>query len=128
MKDVLGCLIFETSQLLEPCSRSEPLSPWEIALAVGHTGKLSQVENFPCMSLALESIPHNSQVHVCTLDDNHKDDETLAEHTVCIAPLLFLGVIHKLLSLPTGFCVTTSENKSYLPFRKKICKVFLGYL
>ena len=121
MKDVLECLHFETSQLLEPCSYSEPLSPWEIAIAMGHVGKLSHVEKFPRLSQALSSIPRDSQIHYCMLGDHHRDEQ----HLACIAPLLFHGVIHKLLSPPDDCGESTILSDGYLPFREKSAKTFL---
>ena len=125
MKDVLEALPFETSQLLEPCSLSEPMSPWEIAIAVGHTGKLSQIENFPHLSQALSSTPCSSQVHICVLDDDNNVDETLAAHVTCISPLLFHGVIHKLLSSPIDCNITSCVSDFFLPFREVSVKSFI---
>ena len=117
MNDLLECLPFEASQLLEPCSRSEPLSPWEIAMAVGHIGRLSQIDDFPGCSEALESISCDSQLHtICLQGDFYTSDEMLASHIPCIAPYFFQGVIHKLLSLPVDSTVSTSVSDTFLPF------------
>lgn len=122
MKDVLECLPFETLHLLKPCSYSELLSPWEIAIAMGHVGPLSWVQNFPRLSQALRSIPPDSQVHICVLGDDYHFDEA---HLSCIAPLLFLGVSHKLLSSPDDYNECTALSDGYLPFRDKSAKSFL---
>ena len=125
MKDILGCLPFEQSQLLEPCSYSEPLSPWEIAVANGHVGKLSEVDNFPSMSQALKSIPCDSQLHICVLDNDHSSDENLASHIACVAPLFFHRVGHKLLSLPVDSSESTTVSESFLPFRDEFVTSFV---
>lgn len=122
MKDVLECLPFNTLQLLKPCSHSELLSPWEIAIAMGHIGQLSQIKNFPCLSQALRSIPPDSQIHICVLGDKHHLDKA---HLACIAPLLFLGVSHKLLSSRDDYNESSALSDGYLPFRDKSTKSFL---
>ena len=122
MKDVLECLPFEATQLLEPCSHSEPLSPWEIAVAMGHIGKLSEGNNFPSCSKALESISSNSQLHICFRKDYHSDQIKLPNDMLC-TPYFFQGVFHRLLSSPVDDKVSTqieSEEFKFLNFREEL--------
>ena len=128
MKDVLECLHFDSHKLLEPCSDSESLSPWEIALAMGHIGKLSWIENFPSLFQALSVIPNDSHIHYCVLGDGSKSGKTLTGHVACIAPLLFLGVANKLLSLPVDVDENDDIINDFLPLREKSAKSFVDIL
>ena len=119
MKDILECLPFEITQLLEPCSPSEPLSPWEIATAMGHIGKLSEVDNFPSCSKALESISCNSPLRICFWKGYSSDEKKTPNNIVCIAPYFFQGVFHKLLSSPVDGKVSTTESEGFLDFREE---------
>ena len=121
LKDVLECLPFEASQLLEPCSHSEPLSPWEIAVAMGHIGKLSHIDNFPSCSEALGSVSCDSQIHICYSNEYSPEKMLASSHTClfCIAPYFFQGVFHKLLSSPVDGKVSTVESKGFLNFREE---------
>ena len=117
LQDILECLPFEASQLLEPCSHSEPLSPWEIAMAMSHIGKLSQIENFPSCSKALGSVSCDSQLHIFCYSSDYNPEKMLASNRnclLCIAPYFFQGVFRKLLSSSVDGKVSTAESKNFL--------------
>ena len=112
LKDILECLPFEAYQLLEPCSHSEPLSPWEIAMAMSHIGKLSQIENFPSCSKALGSVSCDSQLHILCSSSDYNPEKMLASNRsclLCIAPYFFQGVFHRLLSSSVDGNVSTAD-------------------
>jgi hypothetical protein len=132
LKDILECLPFEASQLLEPCSQSEPLSPWEIAMAMSHTGKLSQIDNFPSCSKALGSISCDSQLHIYCYSSDYNPEKTLASNRtclLCIAPYFFQGVFHTLLSslvdgkLSTSGFLMEFREESYLDLFENAIKL-----